>query len=191
MPEPPPLLGHRAPPSSTPRVPPDRYQLTFIFPPLNPLLNPPPSSMALKPLTPVLNSPATLPGAPPTPYKRRAPPPSFTAPLPASFPLSPRLSSPLTEHQRRRAFTIVAHPPRRRLSPGEAQAELPVRSSLCCAPAGELWRTGAAGGRAPMSAPPRPGPPPLSAPSSVHGGPSTPSQSTEAWTRSTTLSVEK
>jgi hypothetical protein len=48
----PPLPGHRAPPSSTPRVPPDRYHLTFISPPLNPLLNPPPSSMALKPLTP-------------------------------------------------------------------------------------------------------------------------------------------
>jgi hypothetical protein len=40
-PVPPPLPGHRAPPSSTPRVPPDRYHLTFISPPLTPLLNPP------------------------------------------------------------------------------------------------------------------------------------------------------
>jgi hypothetical protein len=168
-PAPPPLPGHRAPPSSTPRVPPDRYHLAFISPCLNPLLNPPPSSMALKPLTPALNSPATLPGAPPAPYKRRAPPPSFTAPLPAPFPLSPRLSSPLTEHRRRQTFTTVAHPPRRRPSPGEAIDELPMCSSLCCAPA-----------RTPLSAPP-----------SVHGGSSAPGLSTEAWTRSTDLSVEK
>jgi hypothetical protein len=40
-PSPPPLPGHRAPPSSTPRVPPDRYHLAFIFPPLNRLSNPP------------------------------------------------------------------------------------------------------------------------------------------------------
>jgi hypothetical protein len=60
-PAPPPLPGHRAPPSSMPRVPPDRYHLAFIFPPLNPLLNPPPSSMVLKPLTPALNSPTTPP----------------------------------------------------------------------------------------------------------------------------------
>jgi hypothetical protein len=124
-----------------------------------PLLNPPPSSMALKPLTPVLNPRPPLPGAPPAPYKRRAPSPS-------SFPLSPCLSNPLTEHRRRRAFTVVARPPRRHPSPGEALAELPGHSSLCCAPAGELWRIGAAGGRAPVSAPPRPGPP-LSVPPSV------------------------
>jgi hypothetical protein len=66
-PTPPPLPGHRAPPSSTPRVPPDRYHLAFISPPLNPLLNPPPSSMALKPLMPVLNSPATPPRRSPGP----------------------------------------------------------------------------------------------------------------------------
>jgi hypothetical protein len=48
------------------------------------------------------------------------------------------------------------------------------------APAGELWRTEAAGGRAPVSAPPCP----LSTPASVHGGPSAPDQSTETWTRS-------
>jgi hypothetical protein len=66
-PAPPPLLGHRAPPSSTPRVPPDRYHLAFNSPPLNPLLNPPPSSMALKPLTPALNSLATPPRRSPGP----------------------------------------------------------------------------------------------------------------------------
>jgi hypothetical protein len=66
-PAPPPLSGHRAPPSSTPRVPPDRYHLAFISPPLNPLLNPPLSSMALKPLTPTLNSPANPPRSSPGP----------------------------------------------------------------------------------------------------------------------------
>jgi hypothetical protein len=66
-PVPPPLPSYRAPPSSMPQVPPDRYHLAFIFPPLNPLLNPPPSSMALKPLTPALNSPATPPRRSPSP----------------------------------------------------------------------------------------------------------------------------
>jgi hypothetical protein len=56
-----------------------------------------------------------------------------------------------------------------------------VPPSPFCAPAGELWRTGAAGGRAPVSEPPCP----LSAPASVHGGPSAPGRSTETWTRST------
>jgi hypothetical protein len=50
---------HRAPPSSAPRVPPSRYHLAFIFPPLIPLLNSPPSSMVLKPLMPALTPPAT------------------------------------------------------------------------------------------------------------------------------------
>jgi hypothetical protein len=152
-PVPPPLPGHSAPPSSAPRVPPSRYHPAFIFHPLIPLLNPPPSSMALKPLTPTLTPPTTPPRCSPDPYKRRAPPPSFTAPLPASFPLSPRLSITLTEHRHRRTFTAIARPPRRRPSPSEALAELPVRSSLCCALAGELWCIGAAGGRAPVSAP--------------------------------------
>jgi hypothetical protein len=66
-PAPPPLPGHRVPPSSTPRVPQDRYHLAFISPPLNPLLNSPPSSMALKPLTPVLNSSVTPPRRSPGP----------------------------------------------------------------------------------------------------------------------------
>jgi hypothetical protein len=169
-PAPPPIPGHRAPPSSAPRVPPSCYHLAFISPPLISLLNPPRRS--------------------PEPYKRPAPPPEFTAPLPASLRISPRSSLPLTECQHHRAFTIVARPPRRCSSPGEALDELPVRSSLCCAPAGKLWRTGAAGGRVPMSAPPCPGPP-LSAPPSVHGGPSAAGRSTETWTRSTDLYVQK
>jgi hypothetical protein len=56
-----------------------------------------------------------------------------------------------------------------------------VRSSLCCTPAGELRCTRTAGCRAPVSTPPCP----LSAPASVHGGPSVPGRSTEMWTRST------
>jgi hypothetical protein len=108
--------------------------------------------MELKPLTPVLNSPATPPRRSPGPLQKVSTPTEFHRTSPLFF-------SPLTEHRRRRAFTAVAHPPRRRLSPGEALAELPVRSSLCCAPVGELWRTGAAGGRAPVNTPPRPGPP--------------------------------
>jgi hypothetical protein len=66
-PAPPPLSGHRAPPSSTPRVPSDRYHLAFISPPLNPLLNPPSSSMALKSLTTALNSLTTPPRRSPGP----------------------------------------------------------------------------------------------------------------------------
>jgi hypothetical protein len=153
-----------------PRVPPSRYHLAFISPPLIPLLKPPLPSMALKPLTPALTPPATPPQRSPDPYKR-------TAPLPASLLFSPRLSLPLTERRRLRFCTAVARPPRRRLSPGEALAELPVGSSLYCAPAGERATT--------------PRPPPLSTPPSVHGGPSAPGRSMDAWTRSMILSVEK
>jgi hypothetical protein len=55
-----------------------------------------------------------------------------------------------------------------------------VPPSPFCAPVGELWRTGAAGGRAPVSVPPCP----LFAPASVHDGSSAPGRSTETWTRS-------
>jgi hypothetical protein len=155
-PTPPPLPGHPAPPSSAPRVPPSGYH-AFIFPPLIPLLNPPPSSMALKPLTPALTPSATTPRRSPDPYKRRAPPPELTAPLPASLRFSPRSSLPLTEHRRLRFCTAIARPPCRRPSSSEARTELPVLLSLCCAPVGELWCTGAAGGRTPVSVPPRSG----------------------------------
>jgi hypothetical protein len=126
--------------------------------------------MALTPLTLALTAPATPPRCSPGPYKRRASSLEFTAPLPAHTSLSPRLSNSLTERR----------PPRRRSSPGEALIKLPVPPSPFCAPAGELWRTGAAGGRAPVSAPSCP----LFAPASVHGGPSVPGRSTETWTQS-------
>jgi hypothetical protein len=83
-----------------------------------------------------VNRPATPPHCSLGPYKRRAPSLEFTAPLPAHTSLSPRLSNSLTERR----------PPRRRSSPGEALIELPVPPSPFCAPASELWRTGAAGG---------------------------------------------
>jgi hypothetical protein len=145
-PVPPPLPGHRVPPSSAPRVPQSRYHLAFIFPPLISLLNPPPSSTVLKPLAPALTPPATPPRCSPDPYKRRAPPPEFTAPLPASLRFSPHSSLPLTKRRRLQFCTAVAQPPRRRSSPGEALAELPVCSSLFCANAGEVWCTRTAGG---------------------------------------------
>jgi hypothetical protein len=112
-PTPSPILGHRAPPSSAPRVPPSRYYLAFISPPLISLLNLSSirsSSMALKPLTPALTALATPPRRSPGPYKRRAPPQELTTPLPASLRFSPHSSLPLTErrrlpllHRRRRA----------------------------------------------------------------------------------------
>jgi hypothetical protein len=133
-PMPSPLPGHRAPPSSAPQVPPRRYHLAFIFPPLIPLLNPPPSSMALKPLMPALIPSATPLRCSLNTYKRRAPPPEFTAPLLASLHFSPRSSLPLTERRHLWFYTTVAWPPRRRPSSGEALAELPVLLSLSVAP---------------------------------------------------------
>jgi hypothetical protein len=99
-PAPPQIPSYRAPPSSALQVPPRRYEVVFVSPPLISFLNPPPSSMALKPLTLALTAPATPPRCSPGPYKRQAPPPSSTTPSPASFPLSPRLSSVLTERRR-------------------------------------------------------------------------------------------
>jgi hypothetical protein len=71
--KPPPIPGHRAPPNSAPRVPPRRYHLAFISPPLISLFNLSsswPSSMALKPLTLALTALATPPRRSPDPYKR-------------------------------------------------------------------------------------------------------------------------
>jgi hypothetical protein len=121
------------------------------------------------------------PVPPPTRYKRRATSPSFTATFPALISLSLSSNLPLTERRHHRAFPVVARPPQCRSSLGEALDELPVPPSLFCASAGELWCTGATGGRAPVSAPPCP----LSAPVSVYDGPSAPGRSTETWTRST------
>jgi hypothetical protein len=165
-------------------VPSDHYHPAFISPPLIPLLNlssSRPSSMLLKTLTPALTAPRRSPDS----YKGRAISPSFTAPLPALISLSLSCSLSLTERRHHRAFPADARPPRRRSSPGEALDEFPVLPSPFCAPAGELRHTGAAGGRAPVSTPPYP----LSAPASVHGGPSAPGRSRETWTRSTDLSV--
>jgi hypothetical protein len=133
-PAPPLLPGHRAQPSSAPRVPSSRYHLAFILPPLIPLLNPPPSSMVLKSLTSALTPPATPPRRSPNPYKRRAPPLEFTAPLPASLRFSPRSSLPLTERHRLWFCTAIAWPPCHCSSTDEAPAELPVLSSLYCPP---------------------------------------------------------
>jgi hypothetical protein len=115
-------------------------------------------SMALKPLTPAINSRPPLPSAPPVPIKGRGAPPAITTPHLA---LSRSLPSPQL------LLTTVARPPQRRPSSGETQAEFPSLPSPLCAPAGELWRTGAAGGQALLSAPPCP----LSVPPWVHGAP--------------------
>jgi hypothetical protein len=154
-------------------VRPSRYHLAFISPLLISLLNlssSRPSSMALKPLTLVLTTPATPPRRSPGPYKRRAPPQS-----------SPHLFQPLFASLHTPAFlspsaaaspfcTVVAPPPHRRPSSGETRAEFPSLPSPFYAPAGEHWCTRATGGQAPVSVPSCP----LSAPASVHGGPSTP-----------------
>jgi hypothetical protein len=137
-PTPPPIPVHQAPLRSAPRVPSDHYHLTFISPPLIPLLNLSSSrlsSMSLKTLTPALTAPATSPRCSPDSYKGRAISPSFTAPLPALISLSPSSSLSLTERRHHRAFPAVARPPRRRSSPGEALDELPVLPSVFCAPA--------------------------------------------------------
>jgi hypothetical protein len=135
-PTPPPIPGHRAPLRSAPRVPSDHYKLAFISPPLIPLLNLSSSrlsSMSLRTLTPSLTAPATSPRRSPDPYKGRAISPSFTAPLPALIPPSLSSSLSLTECRHHRAFPVVARPPRRRSSPGEALDELP--SPFCAPPA--------------------------------------------------------
>jgi hypothetical protein len=79
-----------------------------------------------------------------------------TSPL-YSFP-SPVARAPLLPSSSSSAISpTVARSPHRRLSSGEARAELPVLPSLCCAPAGELSCTGVAGGHILVSAPPRSG----------------------------------
>jgi hypothetical protein len=102
--------------------------------------------MSLKTLTPALTAPATSPRRFPDPYKGRAISLSFTAPLPALISLSPSSSLSLIERQHHRAFPVIARPPRRRSSPGEALDELPMLPSPFCTLAGELRSTGQAGG---------------------------------------------
>jgi hypothetical protein len=112
-PVPPPIPGHQALLRSAPRVLSNLYHLAFISPPLIPLLNlssSRPSSMFLRTLISALTAPATSPRRSPDPYKRRATPPSFTAPLPALNFLSLSCSPSLTERRCHRAL------PRRRPS---------------------------------------------------------------------------
>jgi hypothetical protein len=133
--------------------------------------------MALKPLMPVINSRPPLPDAPPAPIKRRGAPPAITVPHLTSLSIVRfRVHSYFSPSATASPFcTTIAQPPQHRLSSGETRAEFPSLPSPFCAPVSELWRTGAAGGQAPGSVPPCP----LSAPTSVHGGPSTPSRSTD------------
>jgi hypothetical protein len=102
--------------------------------------------------------------AAPAPYKRQAPPPGFTAPLPALFLLSPCLSSALTEHRCRRFYTAVTRPPRCSSTSGEALDRTPASSSFLTSSRGELSWTRAPIGRAPVSSSGRRRRP-------VHGGP--------------------
>jgi hypothetical protein len=142
-PAPPPISGHRALLRSAPRVPSDHYHIVFVSPPLIPLLNlssSRPSSMSLKTLTPTLTALATSPRRFPDPYKRRAPSPSFTAPLPTLISLSPSSNLPLIERRHHRALPVVARPPRRHSSPGEALIELPVPPTLFCAHGFIRWK---------------------------------------------------
>jgi hypothetical protein len=138
--------------------------------------------MAIQPAV----TPATPLGALPRPCKS----PPMT---PRALHTSP-CPSPLLSHARnppRRVFHDLVMPPPL-LGRYSAPLSLlrPVLLSPFCAPASELWRTGVAGGQAPVSAPSCPGSP-LSVPPLVHGGPSTPGRSTKTWTRSTNLSIEK
>jgi hypothetical protein len=79
--------GDPTPPSSILGCRPSCYSHRHHSLPLIPLLTSPPSSMALKPLTPSLLSPATPLRCSPGPYKRAMRPPALTAP----HPLSPEL----------------------------------------------------------------------------------------------------
>jgi hypothetical protein len=115
-------------------VPSSRYQLAFISPPLISLLNLSSSRPVFNGVK-AINTSVNRPGTPPRhslgPYKRRAPSPSFTAPLPAPISLSPRMSSPLTErhcllilHHHRPASSAplsVLRPRRRALAPRSGQ----------------------------------------------------------------------
>jgi hypothetical protein len=120
--------------------------------------------MALKPLTPVINSGLPFPGAPPAPIKGRGAPrpsPHLTSLSIARFQVHSYSSPSATASP---FCTTVARPPQLRPSSGETRAKFPSLPSPFCVPAGELWCTGAAGGQAPVSSPPCP----LSAPPWVH-----------------------
>jgi hypothetical protein len=119
-------LHRTSPQLITPRLPASIIEMPIkapysptLIPPLEfPLTTPRPSMASAVNRRLLLTGISTR--AAPAPYKRRAPPTSFTAPLPAPFLLSPRLSSALSEHRRRRIFTAVARPPRCSSTSGEA-----------------------------------------------------------------------
>jgi hypothetical protein len=161
------------------RMPPSYYRPPITSPSSNHALtrrNEPNYSAIEAPLLAGRYSPAFAPRAAPAPYKRRAPPLGFTAPLPASLLFSPRLSIALTEHRRRRFYTTVARPPRRSSTSGEALDRTLSNSSSFPCSRGELSWTGAPVGRAPVSSSGRRQRP-------VHGGPEL-RWSTDSWTRS-------
>jgi hypothetical protein len=133
-------------------MPPSLYHLPTSPSPLNP-----PSNRALTGLNglnhhslpPLLRPP---PSALPRPYKSHPDEPRSTPHLttPFSSPLPRQKPSPPSS-------CVLFEPPpspRRRPSSCEARAELSLLLSLFCAPAGELWCTGAAGGHTPVSTPP-------------------------------------
>jgi hypothetical protein len=135
-----------------------------LIPPLESPLTPPSAINGVGRKSPAVTHRHFHPEHPRPPIKGEHPPPSFTAPLLASFPLSPRLSSVLTEHRHRRTFTAVARPPRCSPTSGEALDRTPMSSSCFPSGRGELPWTGAPVGRAPVSSSGRRRRP-------VHGGP--------------------
>jgi hypothetical protein len=127
-----PFLTPTDPKHASPRASPQLIALhlpaSIIATPIKAAYSPaliPPLESLLTPLPPAINdishkSPAVThrhfhPEHPRPPIKGEHPPPSFTAPLPASFPLSPRLSSthraptPPNLHRRRSVSTLLLH----------------------------------------------------------------------------------
>jgi hypothetical protein len=123
-----------------------------LIPPLESPLTPPHSAInGVGRKSSVVTHQHFHPEHPRPPIKGEHPPPSFTAPLPAAIPLSPRLSNTLTEHRRRRTFTAIARPPRCSSTSGEALDRIPASSSCFPSGRGELSWNGALVGRALVS----------------------------------------
>jgi hypothetical protein len=97
-------------PLPAPRMPPSFYSTPSSISPLHPLQTKPlralTPSMALKPLTPVINSRPPLPGAPPAPIKGQGPPPAITTPHLA---LNHSLPSPQLLLTERRRLPVLHH----------------------------------------------------------------------------------
>jgi hypothetical protein len=124
-----------------------------LIPPLESPLTPPPPRPSMVSALNRWQLPTVIstPSSPRPLIKGEHHPPSFTAPLPASFPLSPRLSSALTEHRHRRTFATVTRPPRCSSTSGGALDRTPMSPSCFLSGRGELSWTGAPVGRAPVS----------------------------------------